>query len=58
MALSKHWRSANLNEVLELVLLKEQVLHFDPAHQECSLSHLQRTFKRHDDKVWLKMSSA
>ncbi len=27
------WRRANLNEVLELVLLEGQVLRFDPVHQ-------------------------
>ena len=26
------WRRANLNEALKLVLLEEQVLHFNPAH--------------------------
>jgi hypothetical protein len=31
----QRWRRANLNEALELVSLKEQVLSFDPAHQGC-----------------------
>ena len=34
---SKRWRWADLDEVLKLVLLKEQVLGFDPAHRGCKL---------------------
>ena len=34
---SEHWRWADLDEVLELVLLKEQVLGFNPAHRGCKL---------------------